>query len=108
MRTSAALSDDMRDSCGQNAGFPGAGARQHEQRPVDRLNRLPLLRVQPVEIAARPCARARGDPQRRGRLEGGKRKRIGQGRAAPRIEYVNVSRKKRISRLPALCAKWAA
>ena len=78
MRAGAALGDDMRDFGGQHARLAGAGARQHEKRPVDRLDRRALLGVEPVEIAARPRPRAGGDPLRRGRMAVGKRQSVGQ------------------------------
>ena len=81
MRAGAALAKNMRDSCGQHAGLAGARAGQHEKRAVDRLDRCPLLGVQPIEIAARPCAG--GDSPRRRRLGQVKRKSVGQGSLAP-------------------------
>ena len=67
MRAGAALRQDMRDSCGQHAGFACASSGQHEKRALNRLDRFPLLGVEPVEIAARP--RAGGNSLRRGRIK---------------------------------------
>ena len=65
--------DQMRDSRRQHARLADPGAREHQHRPVERLHRAALLRVQPGEVArfGQP-ARARGDagPRRRD-LEGG-------------------------------------
>ncbi len=61
----------MRDAGRQNPRLAGAGAGEHEHRPVDRLDGLALLGIEPVEIARRPGPRAGGDavrPQSR-RLE---------------------------------------
>ena len=60
----------MRDARGQHAGLAGAGAGQHQNRTIERLHRLALLGIEPVEIArATGCrrTRARGNPAR-GRL----------------------------------------
>ena len=49
------------------AGLAGAGAGQHQHRPVERLDRLALLRVQAVEIGRGAGAeRTRGDAARGG------------------------------------------
>ena len=62
----------MRDARGQHPRLAGARARQHQERPVERLDRLALLRVQPFEIG-RPgrSARTRRNAARprRGRIE---------------------------------------
>jgi hypothetical protein len=49
--------DDMGDAGRQDAGLAGAGAGQDEHRPVECLDRLALLRVQPIEIAEPAAAR---------------------------------------------------
>ena len=56
-RPRAAGGENVRDPRGQHAGLAGSGAGQHQQRPVQRLDRLPLLRVHGVEIAGRPRTR---------------------------------------------------
>ena len=69
----AAGGEDVRDAGGQHPRLAGTRAGQHQQRPVERLDRLALLRVQPFEIGRpRRRAGARGDsaPPRRGRVEG--------------------------------------
>ncbi len=38
--------EDVRDACRQYPGFPGSRARQHQHRPVQRLDRLALLGVE--------------------------------------------------------------
>ncbi len=53
---------DVRDARGQHARLAGAGAGQHQHRPVQRLDRQPLLRIEVGEIGrAGRGARARGD-----------------------------------------------
>ena len=42
----------MGDAGGEHAGLAGAGAGQHEQRAVERLDRLALLGIERVEIVA--------------------------------------------------------
>ena len=69
--------EEMGDAGGQHAGLAGAGAGEHQHRPVGRLDRAPLLGVQPVEVVrrARPRAeRPRGDAAR---LRRGRRRRRG-------------------------------
>ena len=71
----AAGGEDMGDAGGEHAGLAGAGAGEHQHRPVQRLDREPLLGVQLVEVAlgALPDPeRARGDAARlrRGRVAG--------------------------------------
>ncbi len=46
-RPGAASGEDVRQPRRQHPGLAGAGARQHQHRPVDRLHGLALLRVQP-------------------------------------------------------------
>ena len=69
----------VREARGQHPGLAGAGAGQHQERPVRRLDRRALLRVEAVEIAPRrrrrrrpacpldrscnPCARPTGRPE---------------------------------------------
>ena len=50
MRASAAGGDEMRDAGGQDARLADAGAGENQDRPVQRLDRAPLLFVQAVEI----------------------------------------------------------
>ena len=67
----------------QHARLAGAGAGQHQHRAVERLDRLPLLRVQPGEIGAGAAAAAPARQCRRGagRLNGieSLSQRVGQG-----------------------------
>ena len=67
-RAGAAEAENMGDAHGEHAGLAGAGAGQHQHRAVERLDREPLLRIEPGEIRrARPAgARARGDAAGRG------------------------------------------
>ena len=51
VRPRAALRDDMRDARGQNPRLAGAGAGQHQHRPVERLDRRALLGIEPVKIS---------------------------------------------------------
>ena len=48
----AVLSDQVADSSGQHTSFPGAGARQHQQRSLKVLDRLPLLGIERGQVAA--------------------------------------------------------
>ena len=51
---------------GQDAGLAGAGARQHQDRTIERFDRLALLRIEACEIAG--CGRrpgTRGNPTSR-------------------------------------------
>ena len=50
MRPRAAGRQDMGDARGQHARLAGAGAGQHQHRPVERLDRRALLGIEPVEI----------------------------------------------------------
>ncbi len=52
----APQAQDMGDAGGEHAGLAGAGARQHQKRAVERLDRLALLGVERVEIMAGPPA----------------------------------------------------
>ena len=40
----------MSDAGGEDAGLAGAGAGEHQQRPIERLDRLALLWVERIEI----------------------------------------------------------
>ena len=58
----AALAQDMGDAAGQDAGFAGAGAGQHQHRPIQGLHRLTLFGVEAGQILrGRRRPRARGD-----------------------------------------------
>ncbi|MGY4326214.1 hypothetical protein ACVWWG_000628 [Bradyrhizobium sp. LB7.2] len=58
----AALAQDMGDARGQHAGLAGAGAGQHQNRAVQRLHRLALLRIEPGQVLrAHRGPRTRGD-----------------------------------------------
>ncbi|MGY3356803.1 hypothetical protein ACVWZK_003466 [Bradyrhizobium sp. GM0.4] len=58
----AALAQDVGDARGQHAGLAGAGAGQHQNRPVQRLHSLALLRIEPGQVLrAYRGARTRGD-----------------------------------------------
>ncbi len=67
-RPGAAEAENMRDAHGQDAGLAGAGAGQHQHRAVQRLDRQPLLWIEPGEIRRRRRrgTRARADAARRG------------------------------------------
>ena len=62
----AAGGEDMGDAHGEHAGLAGAGAGQHQHRAVERLDREPLLRIEPGQIR-----RARGRLRARGNAAGG-------------------------------------
>ena len=49
----AAEAENVGDAHGEHAGLAGAGAGQHQDRAVQRLDRQPLLRVEPGEIRRR-------------------------------------------------------
>ncbi len=55
----------MRKPRGQHPGLAGAGAGQYQERPVRRLDRRPLLRIERVEIARRWRCRRRRQIRRR-------------------------------------------
>ncbi len=62
LRPGAAGGQDMRDARGQHARLAGAGAGQHQHRPLQRLHRLALLGVEAFEIWRGECrARTRAD-----------------------------------------------
>jgi hypothetical protein len=53
----AAGQQDMREARGQDAGLPGSGTSEHQQRPVDGLHRVALLGVETREIVGHAAAR---------------------------------------------------
>ena len=58
---------DVRDAGGQHARLAGSGAGEHQHRPVERLDRLALLRVEVGEIGRGAGAeRTRGNTARGG------------------------------------------
>ena len=58
----AALAQDVGDPRGQHAGLAGAGAGQHQNRAVQRLDRIALFGIEAVEILrAGRGPRTRGD-----------------------------------------------
>jgi hypothetical protein len=62
---------DVGDAAGQHAGFAGAGTRQDQHRPLQRLHRLALLGIEAGEILrGRGRAGARGDAAGRGLVIG--------------------------------------
>src|SRR6185312_1655030 len=67
-RVRAAEVEDVGDAGGQDAGLAGAGAGQHEDRPVERLDRLALLRIEVGQVGQ--VVRARGH-RTRGDAAGG-------------------------------------
>ena len=60
-RLGSAGGQDVRQSRGQNAGLAGARARQHQHRPLGRLDRRALLGVQALEIVGTAHAREVAD-----------------------------------------------
>ena len=54
VRAGAAGVQQMHNPRSQRLGFAGARPCQHQDRPVQRLNRAALLGVQPVQIGRRP------------------------------------------------------
>ena len=61
-RSRAALAQDVGDARRQHPRLAGAGAGQHQQRPVEGLDRLSLLGIEPGEIGRRSHpARTRSD-----------------------------------------------
>ena len=50
--------ENVRDARGQHARFAGAGPGQHQHRPVQRLDRLPLLGIKVSEIGAPAACKA--------------------------------------------------
>ncbi len=54
IRAGKATGQDMCDPGGERAGLAGARPRQHQDRPLQRLDGLPLRRVQPVHIGRWP------------------------------------------------------
>ena len=57
----AAGRKDMGDAGGEDARLAGAGAGQHQERPIRRQHRVPLLGIETVEIARRAPAELAGD-----------------------------------------------
>ena len=107
MSAGPALRDDVRDFGGQNPGFAGARSGQHEKRAVDRLDRLALLGVQPVKIAARARPCAGGDSSRRGASSvPSERTSVKELRLLSRLNG-NFPRKSESRGVCALCAKLA-
>ena len=71
VRPRPALAQDVGDARGQHAGLAGAGAGQHQNRPVQRLDRIALLGIEAVEILrAGRGPRTRGDAASRGLVLG--------------------------------------
>ena len=58
MRARPACRNDMRDASGEDAGFPHACASKNENGTVKRLDRPPLLVVQPLEVRRISIVRA--------------------------------------------------
>src|SRR5947207_5543202 len=70
--TRAAEREDVGDARGQDARLAGPRAGKHEQRPVERLDRLALFGIEPCQIGRRDIgARTRRDAARRGRGSSG-------------------------------------
>jgi hypothetical protein len=76
---SATYRNEMRDPGGEDAGFAHACAGKNENGPVQRLDRLPLLFIQPVEVGRISVVRATderpwasGIARRRLRLDAGR------------------------------------
>ena len=66
-----ALAEDVGDAAGQHAGLAGAGARQYQDRPVQRFHRLALLGIEAGEILrGRSRPGTRGDAASRGLVVG--------------------------------------
>ncbi len=59
----------VRDPGGQGTRLAGARTGQHQDRPLQRLDRRALRRVQPVQIGCRPCGHRLARQRNRGRLE---------------------------------------
>ena len=57
------VAKDVGDAHGEHARLAGAGAGQHQHRAVERLDRQPLLGIEPGEIG-RAAARRRARPRR--------------------------------------------
>ena len=62
-RPGAADGEDVGDAHGEHAGLAGAGAGQHQHRAVERLDRQPLLGIEPGEIRRRRRRGARARAQ---------------------------------------------
>jgi hypothetical protein len=62
MRPRPALAQDVGDPRGQHARLAGAGAGEHQNRAVQRLDRIALFGIEPAEILRAGCGpRTRGD-----------------------------------------------
>ncbi len=72
----AAGGENVGDAHGEHAGLAGAGAGQHQHRAVERLDRQPLLGIEPGEIGRAGAARG---PRPRGNAagSGSRRRRLG-------------------------------
>ncbi len=69
----AAGGENVGDAHREHAGLAGAGAGQHQNRAVERLDGLALLGIEPGEIGrARPGLRTRGDTAAHGWRRGGR------------------------------------
>ena len=79
-RPGAAGGEDVGDAHGEHARLAGAGAGQHQHRAVERLDREPLLGIEPGEIGAPP-------PPRRARARQCRRARAPAGRAGSKVRF---------------------
>ncbi len=77
-RPGAAEAENVGDAHGEHARLAGAGAGQHQYRAVERLDREPLLRIEPGEIRRR----SRRRPRPRGNAAGRRFRRVGRLDAA--------------------------
>ena len=80
----------MGDARRQHAGLAGAGAGQHQHRPVQRLDRAALLGIEPVEIAGA----MRGGAREPGSASGG----AGSGRPGQRCGPWRIMRRQAMPR----------
>jgi hypothetical protein len=65
----AARRKDVREPGGQDPGLGGAGACEHQHRPVGREHRVPLLLVQTLEMRRVALGRGRSPPVAKGGVE---------------------------------------
>ena len=63
---------DVSQTGGQDAGLARTGAGENQNRPLGRLDRLALLRIQPLQIIARRLALGRTSAREVGNAGGGK------------------------------------